>query len=103
MLSVLALIMAQPTVTCRTNSLGTTVCHQLPQARGGLPDFGAVMNSGRSMVPAYRPSPPQDESLTLRRRVGALVAAGKCAEAEITALKGGDMDLAARAKAYCDK
>jgi hypothetical protein len=41
------------------------------------------------------------EAAELPKRVGRLIAAGKCDRAQSLALEGGDLDLAEKARAYC--
>lgn len=89
---------------------------------GGVPDYGAIMDSAQSSMPDYRENERREavareareraaalreasaaaaRSEKLHRSAGALVAESKCTEAEAVALKGGDLDLAAKVRSYC--
>jgi hypothetical protein len=57
-------------------------------------DWDAVIEGRRQRQKARK-------AAKLREEVGGKIAAGDCAGAEQAALKAGDLDLAAHAKAYC--
>ena len=63
-------------------------------------DYGAILQSGRNMVPQYR-AQPINRSAQLHRTVGRLISQGKCADAEKLALREGDIELAQAVRGYC--
>jgi hypothetical protein len=98
---VFALFLLAQATDCSWNAVGWS-CRQ--QQTAPL-DYGKLMQSGRDMVPAYRPPDPevvrQYRADALRRAVGKLVNDGKCADAQGLAVKNGDFGLANEVKAYC--
>lgn len=88
-------------VTC--NKVGSmTMCNQINPV--APLDYDALLKSGRDAGTQYMPPPaaivPDD---SLKRNVGKLLAKGDCDAAIQSALKGGDIDLATKARAYCAK
>lgn len=107
------------TIDCR--AIGDTVtCRE--REGGGIPDYGAIMGAAENSSPSYQENERRQAAARemraraaasreavaatqradkLRREVGALLAEAKCPEAEAVALKGGDIELAGKAREYC--
>ena len=99
----LALALADEQTDCYR--VGNTV-HCNSTSSGGMQDYGAMIRNSRDAAPVYQPSNDAQfiaglREQQIRKKVGALIAAGNCPEAEQVALKTGNLAFASEVKAYC--
>lgn len=97
-----AFLALQATTTCQTYGNTTTCEHEAPSA------YSDPFKAGQQAVAPAAPSTSDDWLVRalkgdLNKKVGKLLSKGDCEGAERAALKGGDIDLATRVKAYCAK
>lgn len=102
--------LAQVQTDCRRDFFGNVHCQS-----NGSPvapaDQGSLLQGGANLVPDYNrqreraavaeAAEARLQTQRLRELVGALVADGKCDDARLAALKGGDFDLAERVRKIC--
>jgi hypothetical protein len=91
---VISLIFQQTTTNCTTMGAATR-CTSQPTITAPI-DYGATQPSINVPIIARR-----DRSSGHAKKVGKLIAEGKCGEAEAYALKKGRIELAEQARRYC--
>lgn len=87
-------------VRCTTKPSGMN-WSQLQRPQPSYQEDEFLTQQSRALAERARALRIQNDRVELPNRVGALVARGKCPEAEQAALKAGDFELAQQTRTYC--
>jgi len=117
MTAALSLAAQDSVTTC--NKVGETVICRQRGGESAQPDQASLLggpsySEGESLRATTREAQARADAINAetqraakedraREKAGKLLAVGKCAEAEATALQGGFLDVAKAVKAYCDQ